>query len=58
MKKIDNHRFGLGGNRYYCCVGDYQSPKWSRLSFEAIVQKTITQPDGEVRLSVEDNRNI
>ena len=30
-----------------------QSPKWSRLSFEAIVQETITQPDGEVRLSVE-----
>lgn len=29
-----------------------QSPKWSRLSFEAVVQETAIQPDGEVRLIV------
>lgn len=26
--------------------------KWSELSFEAVVQQTVTQPDGEVRLVV------
>ena len=35
-----------------------QSPKWSRLSFEAVVQETITQPDGEVRLIVEQTTEI
>ena len=35
-----------------------QSPKWSQLSFEAIVQETITQPDGEVRLIVERTTEI
>ncbi len=25
-----------------------QLPKWSRLSFEAVVQETVIQPDGEV----------
>lgn len=35
-----------------------QSPKWSRLSFEAVVQETITQSDGEVRLIVERTTEI
>lgn len=26
-----------------------QSPRWSEKSFEAIVQETVTQPDGEIR---------
>ena len=30
-----------------------QSPKWSRKSFEAVIQETIVQPDGEIRLIVE-----
>lgn len=35
-----------------------QSPKWSQLSFEAVVQETVTQPDGEVRLIVERTTEI
>ena len=30
-----------------------QSPRWSEISFEAIVQETVMQPDGEIRLIVE-----
>ena len=30
-----------------------QSSKWSQLSFEAVVQETVTQSDGEIRLIVE-----
>ena len=30
-----------------------QSPKWSEMSFEAIVKETVIQPDGESRLIVE-----
>lgn len=29
-----------------------QSFKWSKISFEAVVQKTVTQSDGEIRLIV------
>lgn len=29
------------------------SSKWSEKSFEAVIVKTVTQPDGEVRLIVE-----
>lgn len=35
-----------------------QSPKWSQISFEAVVQETITQPDGEARLIVERTTEI
>lgn len=35
-----------------------QSPKMSERSFDAIVQETITQPDGEVRLIVERTTEI
>ncbi len=36
----------------------YLSPKWSELSFEAVVQETVTQPDGEVRLIVRRTTEI
>lgn len=35
-----------------------QSPKWSRISYEAIVQETVIQSDGEVRLIVERKTEI
>ncbi len=35
-----------------------QSPKWSKLSFNAIVQESVTQPDGEIRLIVERTTEI
>lgn len=35
-----------------------QSPKWSRLSFEAIVQETVIQPDGEVRLIIKRTTKV
>ena len=35
-----------------------KSPKWSQISYDAIVQETITQPDGEVRLIVERTTEI
>ena len=35
-----------------------QSPKWSEMSFEAIVQETVTQSDGEIRLIVERTTEI
>lgn len=35
-----------------------QSFKWSEKSFEAVVQETITQSDGEIRLIVERTREI
>lgn len=34
------------------------SPSWSEKSFEAVVQETITQPDGEIRLIVERTTEI
>lgn len=33
-------------------------PKWSEKSFEAIVQETVTMPDGETRLIVERTTEI
>ena len=33
-------------------------PKWSEKSFEAVVQETITMPDGEIRLIVERTTEI
>ena len=35
-----------------------QSPRWSEISFEAIVQETVMQPDGEIRLIVERTTEI
>lgn len=35
-----------------------QSPGWSEKSFEAIVQETVKQPSGEVRLIVERTTEI
>lgn len=35
-----------------------QSSKWSELSFEAVVQEMVTQPDGENRLIVERTTEI
>lgn len=35
-----------------------QSSKWSMVSFEAIVQETVTRSDGEVRLIVERTTEI
>lgn len=35
-----------------------QSPKWSRLSFEAVVQETVIRPDGEVRLIVKRTTEV
>ncbi|MCI8364085.1 MAG: hypothetical protein HFG34_03925 [Eubacterium sp.] len=35
-----------------------QYPRWSEKSFEAIVQKTVTQPDGDIRLIVERTTEI
>lgn len=35
-----------------------QSPRWSEKSFEAIVQETVMQPDGEIRLIVERTTQI
>lgn len=35
-----------------------QSPKWSSLSYEAVVQETITMSDGEIRLIVERTSEI
>lgn len=33
-------------------------PKWSEKSFEALVQETVTMPDGEIRLIVERTTEI
>lgn len=33
-------------------------PKWSEKSFEAIVQETVTMPDGEIRLVVERTTEV
>ncbi len=33
-------------------------PKWSETSFEAVVQETVTTPDGEIRLIVERTTEI
>ena len=33
-------------------------PKWSEKSFEAVVQETVTMPDGEIRLIVERTTEI
>ena len=33
-------------------------PKWSELSFEAVVQETVIQPDGEIRLIVQRTTEI
>lgn len=35
-----------------------QSPRWSEKSFEAIVQETVMQPGGEIRLIVERTTEI
>ena len=35
-----------------------QSPRWSEKSFEAIVQETVTQPDGEIRLVIERTTEV
>ena len=35
-----------------------QSPKWSRKSFEAVIQETMIQPDGEIRLIIERTTEI
>lgn len=35
-----------------------QSSKWSKKSFEAIIQETVTQSDGEIRLIVERTTEI
>ncbi len=35
-----------------------QAPKWSKLSFKAIVQEIVTQPDGEIRIIVERTTEI
>lgn len=35
-----------------------QSSNWSKTSFEAVVQETVTQPDGEIRLIVERTTEI
>ncbi len=35
-----------------------QSPRWSEKSFEAVVQETVTQSDGEIRLIVERTTEI
>ncbi len=43
----------------YCCCNNNQSiSKWSKLSFEAIVQEVVTQPDGETRLIVERTTEV
>ena len=33
-------------------------PKWSEKSFEAVIQETVTMPDGETRLIVERTTEI
>lgn len=33
-------------------------PKWSERGFEAVVQETVTMPDGEIRLIVERTTEI
>ena len=35
-----------------------QAPRWSKLSFKAIVQEIVTQPDGEIRIIVERTTEI
>lgn len=35
-----------------------QSPRWGEKSFEAVVQETVTQSDGEIRLIVERTTEI
>lgn len=35
-----------------------QSSNWSNLSYEAVVQETVTMPDGEIRLIVERTTEI
>ena len=35
-----------------------QSPRWSEKSFEAIVQETVIQPDGEIRLVIERTTEV
>lgn len=35
-----------------------QLTKWSRVSFEAVVQETVIQPDGEVRLIVKRTTEV
>lgn len=34
------------------------APKWSKATFEAVVQETVTRPDGEIRLIVERTTEI
>lgn len=35
-----------------------QSPRWSEKSFGAIVQETVPQPDGEIRLVIERTTEV
>ena len=35
-----------------------QPHKWSELSFDAVIQETVIQPDGEIRLIVERTTEI
>ena len=41
-----------------CVTVVSQSPRWSEKSFEAIVQETVTQPDGEIRLVIERTTEV
>ena len=40
-------------------IGFFSSvPKWSEKTFEAVVQETVTMPDGEIRLIVERTTEV
>ena len=57
-KKLIYHRSCSACFDYCCCNNNQSISKWSKLSFEAIVQEVVTQPDGETRLIVERTTEV
>ena len=59
MKKKKIYFVGIGVLLVVAVIALFASiPKWSEKSFEAIVQETVTMPDGETRLIVERTTEI
>ena len=59
MKKKKIYFVGIGVLLVVAVIALLTSiPKWSEKSFEAVVQETVTMPDGENRLIVERTTEI
>lgn len=62
MKSMKNKKYVIAGAAALIIVAAVapitQSSKWSEESFEAIVQETVIQPDGETRLIVKRTTEI